>query len=171
MGSSIGNFFTNLWSNISSFFAGIPEFFSNFWTNLRDFIVGIFVPEDGWFESQYDELQTSLINKIDITEYVKAFNNLQEINEGDIAGLDVNFRDYKIGDTNNFIATPKKWIDFDFVLKYKNTWFVWCRAVTWIFFIIYNINQFLKVLWGRSASDGSSVAQHFNSSSNNINIG
>ena len=109
-------------------------------------------------------MKSSLTSKIDITEYVKAFNNLQEINDGDIAGLDVNFRDYKIGDTNNYIATPKKWIDFDFVLKYKNTWFVWCRAVTWIFFIIYNINQFLKVLWGRTASDGSSAYKQLNNS-------
>lgn len=157
LGNAIGGFFSGLWDSISDFFAGIPEFFANFWNSLKNFFISIFVPEEGYFDNTINDLKSKFSERIDITEYQRAFTNLQEISEGDTAGLDVNFKDYKIGDTGKMLATPKKWVDFDFVLSHKETWFSWCRAVTWIFFIIYNINQFLKVLWGRTASDGSSL--------------
>lgn len=160
--NSIGDFFVGLWNSIADFFAGIPDFFANFWNAFTSFLIGIFVPEEGYYDNVFNDLKGELAQHIDTSTYQEAFSNLQEINEGETAGLDVNFKNYQIGD--RFLSTPKKWVDFDFVLQYKNKWFAWCRAFTWIFFIIYNINQALKVLWGRTATDGSTIVSSNNSS-------
>lgn len=173
LGSAIGGFFISLWTNIFNFFAGIPEFFSNFWNSFTSFLVGLFVPEEGYFDNTIENLKIKFTSKIDFTEYVRAFINLEEITSGDTAGLDVNFSNYRVGDTGAVISTPRKWIDFDFILKFKETWFSWCRAVTWLFFIIYNINQVSKILWGKTTEDGGNLVDHFNSSDNykNTHIG
>lgn len=54
------------------------------------------------------------------------------------------FGGYKIGD--KIISTGSNWINFNFILKHKQTWFQWCRGFSYIFFIIYNINQFIKLI-------------------------
>ena len=159
--SSVGNWFTSLWTNIQDFFAGIPEFFSNFWFNIQSFFISIFVPEDGYFDNTMSDIKQRLVEKIPYDEYMTLFKNLEDIDNGDTAGLDVNIKNYKIG--NYSLSTPKKWVNFDFVLKHKNTWFAWVRGFTYVFFVIYNINQFLKLLRGFTISDGSSK-----SSSNEI---
>lgn len=107
------------------------------------------------------DIQDRLIQKIPYNEYIKLFENLEDIKEGNPAGLEVNIQNYKIGD--KYLSTPKKWINFDFVLQHKNTWFAWVRGFTYVFFVIYNINQFLKLLRGFNISDGSAK-----SSSNEI---
>ena len=73
--------------------------------------------------------------------------------------MDVNFSGYKIGDTT--ISSGSNWVNFDFILKYKDTWFTWVCGFTYVFFVIYNANQFMKLLRGFSLSDGM-----YNSSSN-----
>ena len=99
------------------------------------------------------DIQDRLTDKIPYDEYIKLFKNLEDIKEGNPAGLNVGFSGYKVG--NKTIDTGNKWINFDFILKYKNTWFAWVRGFTYIFFVVYNINQFLKLLRGFSIADGS----------------
>lgn len=151
--------FTNNLNGIKNFFSGIPEFFTGFWDNLKNFLIGLFVPEDGYFDKIADNLKTRIINHFPYNVYQTAFENLKEISVADTAGLDVNFSDYKVGDTDLSVSTPKMWIPFNFILKYQNIWFTWVRVFCWIFSLIYTINQIIKLLKGSVASDGSHISQ------------
>ena len=104
------------------------------------------------------DIKQRLTDKIPYDEYINFFENLEDITDGETAGLDVNFSGYKIGDTT--VSTGSNWVDFDFILKYKNTWFAWVRGFTYVFFVVYNINQFLKLLRGFSIADGSSKSSN-----------
>lgn len=151
---NVGLWFGGLFDNIKDFFSGIPEFFALFWDTLRDFFIGLIVPEDDYFSNLLDNFKMELNNKMPYDVYVDAFNNLKEITEGDVAGLDVNFSNYNVGATGWTISTPKKWIPFEFILKYQQKWFTWVRVFTWIFSLIYTINQVSKILKGSTISDG-----------------
>lgn len=143
-----------MFDNIKDFFSGIPEFFALFWDTLRDFFIGLIVPEDDYFSNLLDNFKRELNNKMPYDVYVDAFNNLKDITEGDVAGLDVNFSNYNVGATGWTISTPKKWIPFELILKYQQKWFTWVRVFTWIFSLIYTINQVSKILKGSTISDG-----------------
>ncbi len=124
----------------------------------------LFVPEENFFENTTNELKTLLAEKIPYEAYLELFENVKDINEGDLAGLEVNFSNYKIGNTE--ISTNKNWLRFDMILKYKQTWFQWCRGFTYIFFIIYNLNQLIKFLRGFSVADGSALSSSISNSNN-----
>lgn len=67
------------------------------------------------------------------------------------------------------ISTNDNWIKFDMILKYKQTWFQWCRGFTYIFFIIYNLNQLVKFLRGFSVADGSAMSSTLSNTGNSNN--
>lgn len=152
--NSVGGWFSEKTNSILNFFAGIPEFFSNFWQGLREFFIGIFVPEDDYFENIMADIKSSFATKIPYEDFKNIFEDIKVI-EGSESGLDVNFSGYKIG--NKTISTGNNWIKFDFILRHKNTWFAWCRGFTYIFFIIYNINQFIKFLGRLGVVDGGHI--------------
>lgn len=157
--SSVGSWFDSLWTNIQDFFAGIPEFFSNFWFNIQSFFISIFVPEDDYFDNIMTDIKESFRNKIPYEDFSSLFEDIQDV-DSSTSGLDVNFSGYKIG--NKKISTGSNWVRFDFVLKHKDTWFAWCRGFTYIFFIIYNINQFLKFLGRLGVVEGSNMSTNNN---------
>lgn len=111
---------------------------------LGDLLKRLFVPEDNYFSNLIEEFKILLSEKIPYEAYVELFENLQDVSEGDESGINVNFNNYQIGDEK--ISTGDNWVKFDFILKHKQTWFQWCRGFTYIFFIIYNINQFIKFI-------------------------
>lgn len=141
--------------NIIQFFSGIPEFFSNFWSFFSDFLIHIFVPEDDYFDNTINDIKSCFRDKIPYEDFMKLFEDVKDV-EGSSSGLNVNFSGYKIGDKT--IETGNNWVRFDFVLKHKDTWFAWCRGFTYIFFIIYNINQFLKFLGRLGVVEGSNLS-------------
>lgn len=164
LGTNIGNdfstlkdklseHFTNNLNGIKNFFSGIPDFFSSFWDNLKNFLIGLIIPEDGYFQKIGDNIKTRIVNHFPYNVYETAFDNLKEISTGDIAGLDVHFSDYKVGDLS--VSTPKMWFPFELILKHQNIWFTWVRVFCWIFSLIYTLNQITKVLAGFTISDGS----------------
>ena len=166
MGTNIGNdfsslrdklaeHFTNNLNGIKNFFSGIPDFFTGFWDNLKNFLIGLIVPEDGYFQKIGDNIKTRIINKFPYNVYQTAFDNLKEISQGDIAGLDVHFSNYKIGETDLSVSTPNMWLPFELILKHQNIWFTWVRVFCWIFSLIYTLNQIIKILKGSTATDGS----------------
>lgn len=136
------NFLIEIISYINPFsenFFGIKlvEFFG-------DLLKKLFVPSDTYFSDLQTEFKELLKEKIPYEAYIELFENLKDVTEGDPSGLNVNFNNYQIG--NQKISTGENWVKFDIVLKYKQTWFQWCRGFTYIFFIIYNINQFIKLI-------------------------
>lgn len=65
----------------------------------------------------------------------------------------VNFPEYKIHD--NLSVKLSKFIDFSFVGKYKDTWFIWCRVVFYIMILIFNISNVIKFFNGHTVTEGS----------------
>lgn len=112
-------------------------------------------------------MKQQFAEKIPYQAYLELFENIQDISEGELAGLNVNFNGYKIGNTE--IKTENNWIKFDMILKYKQTWFQWCRGFTYIFFIIYNLNQLIKFLRGFSVADGSALSSTLAGTGNSNN--
>lgn len=153
--SNVGEFFNNQWDNTRNFFSNIPDFFKSFWDNFSSFLVGIFVPEDGYFDSLFNDFKQKLADKIPYDTYVNNLDTINNLDTDDISSSDLNvgFGNYRLGDTDVTVSTSDNWVNFDFVLKYKEIWFKWCRAITWLFFIIYNLNQILKLFRGFSISD------------------
>lgn len=120
---------------------------------------GYLFQKNGYFENLVSDLKETIQEKIPYQTYVDSFNIIKDIAEGERAGLNVEISDYKIGDTT--ISTGSHWIDFDFVLKHKQKWFSWCRGFTWIFFVIYNINQVIKLFSNRTVIDGANkISEH-----------
>lgn len=67
--------------------------------------------------------------------------------------------DIKYGNMN---FNAKKFIDFSWVSKYKNTWYAWVRGFVFIFLIIYNINQIIKLFRGYNVAEGISKVSESN---------
>lgn len=109
--------------------------------------------KNGYYDNAIDNIKNKLSQKIPHYAYINVFERLQDDTSANSDSLDVNFSGYKIGDTT--ISSGRNWVNFDFILKYKNTWFTWVRGFTYVFFVIYNANQFMKLLRGFSLSDGS----------------
>lgn len=153
--------FGSLFENVSNILSYINPFDENFLGRkiielLGDLLKNLFVPKEDFFNNTTNELKTLLSEKIPYEAYLELFENVKDVSQGDPAGLNINFNNYKIG--NKEIATGKNWIKFDMILKYKQTWFQWCRGFTYIFFIIYNLNQLIKFLRGFSVADGSAIS-------------
>ncbi len=111
---------------------------------IGNLLKSLFVPNNNYFSNLIEEFKALLAEKIPFEAYVQLFENIKDVNEGNPSGLNISFNNYQLG--NKKISTGQNWVKFDLFLKHKQTWFNWCRGFTYIFFIIYNINQFVKFL-------------------------
>lgn len=85
------------------------------------------------------------------------FETVKQVESGNDIAIDLN--GYKIGNMN---FNVKKFVDFSWVSKYKNTWYAWVRGFVFVFLIIYNINQVIKLLRGYNVADGFSKLSESN---------
>lgn len=111
----------------------------------------MFVPSDGYFDNKIENIKSNISKKIPYQDYVDLFETVKQVQSGEDISIDLN--GYKVGNMN---FNTKKFIDFSWITKYKNTWYSWVRGVLFIFLIIYNINQCIKLFRGYSISEGSS---------------
>lgn len=79
------------------------------------------------------------------------FETIKTVQTGE--DLSINLPEYQIA--NNLKVKQDKFINFGRITKYKQTWYSWVRGFTFIFLIIYNINQITKFLRGINVADGS----------------
>lgn len=108
--------------------------------------------KNGYYDNAINNIKNKLAQKIPHYAYINVFERLKDETQANENGLNINFNNYNIG--NKKIATGSNWVRFDLILKYRNTWFAWIRGFTYVFFVIYNANQFMKLLRGFSLSDG-----------------
>lgn len=101
---------------------------------------------------------------MDFSSYQQAFSDLQNITDSDSSSLDIESNEYSIT-SDKKISFPKKWLNFDIVLKYRDVWFEWIRVFCWVFVIIYNINQITKILRRSTATDGGNFINLLNNDS------
>ena len=143
----------NFLSDIVSF---INPFSENFFVYklielLGDLLQWLFVPDDEYFSSNIDNLKSSLSAKIPYDDYIEIFGTIENVESGNTSN--VNLNGYIVGgkqfSLNNFI-------NFNWILQYKETWYSWARGIIFILLIIYNINQIMKLFRGYSVSEGNS---------------
>lgn len=126
------------------------EWIGNFFTDLWDLFVGLFVPEENYFTDKINNMKYKISQKIPYQDYIDMFETVKQVQSGEDITIDLN--GYKIGNTN---INAKKFIDFSWVSKYKNTWYSWVRAFVFVFLIIYNINQIIKLFRGYNVAERS----------------
>lgn len=109
----------------------------------------MFVPSDGYFDNKIENIKSNISKKIPYQDYVDMFETVKQVQSGEDISIDLN--GYKVGNMN---FNTKKFIDFSWITKYKNTWYSWVRGVLFIFLIIYNINQVMKLFRGYNVAEG-----------------
>ena len=97
-----------------------------------------------------EELKSKIAEKIPYQDYVNLFETIKTVESGE--SLSIDLPEYKVSD--DLTVKKDKFIDYGKVTKYKNTWYGWVRGFTFIFMIIYNINQITKFLRGINVADG-----------------
>lgn len=113
----------------------------------------LFVPADNFFTDNINDIKEKLSQKIPYQDYVTLFETIKTVSTGE--DLSIDLPEYKI--SSDLTVKQKKFIDFGKVTKYKETWYGWVRGFTFIFMIIYNINQITKFLRGINVADGASA--------------
>lgn len=118
---------------------------------LKDLLNLLFVPDNNFFSSHLDDLKYKLSEKIPYQDYIDMFETIQQVESGE--DININLEGYKIGNNTYNI---KDFINFNWITKYKKTWYSWIRGITFVLLIIYHINQMMKLFRGYSIGDGSS---------------
>lgn len=111
----------------------------------------LFVPSENYFPSNFEMIKNNLESKLGYQAYIDIFGTLEDITESGASTVD--FKGYQIGNLN---ISQEKFINFSFITKYKDTWYGWVRGVTFVFLVIYNLNQLLKLIRGINLADGHS---------------
>lgn len=111
----------------------------------------LFVPDENYFNSNIENLKTSLSSKIPYDDYIEIFGTIENVEGSNTSN--VNLNNYTVGgkqfSINNFI-------DFGWILQYKENWYSWARGIIFILLIIYNINQIMKLFKGYGIGEGNS---------------
>lgn len=119
---------------------------------LGNLLKSLFIPEDGYFENEFNEVKSKLNNKIPYETYLSALNEIGSVPVAvDERDVSIALENYKISD--NLTINLNNFIDFGIFTKYKNTWYGWCRAVIYPLLIFYWLNQISKFLNHYSVSD------------------
>ncbi len=148
------NFFADLLDYLNPFSENfilkiLFNWIGNFFTALWELFVGLFVPEENYFTDRINDMKYRVSQKIPYQDYVEMFETVKQVQSGEDITIDLN--GYEIADKKlNF----RKFIDFSWVSRYKNTWYAWVRGFVFVFLIIYNINQIIKLFRGYNVADG-----------------
>ena len=118
---------------------------------LGNLLEWLFVPDDNYFNNNIDNLKSSLGEKIPYEDYIDMFGDIENVEGGNTSNINL----------NGYIVAGKQFglnnfINFSWILQYKETWYSWARGIVFILLIIYNINQIMKLFRGYSVGDGNS---------------
>ena len=151
------NFILNdVFTFLSDIVSFINPFSENFFVYklielLGDLIQWLFVPDDEYFSSNIDDLKSDLSTKIPYEDYIDMFGDIENVEGGNTSNINL----------NGYIVAGKQFglnnfINFNWILQYKDTWYSWARGIVFILLIIYNINQIMKLFRGYSVGEGNS---------------
>ena len=116
---------------------------------LGNLLKSLFVPSDNFFSNNFGNIKEKLQTKLGYQAYIDIFGTLEDIDESGATTIDIH--NYKVGNLN---INMDKFINFSFITKYKDTWYGWVRAFTFVALIAYNINQIYKLIRGTNLADG-----------------
>lgn len=160
------NFLTDIVSYLNPF---SDKFFGKKIIDLiGDLLKTLFIPSDDYFSNVKETLLSDLETKLPYNDYITMFSTVLDVSvDGQLE--DISIDNLQIGDLN--ISLPK-FIDFSIITKYRFTWYSWVRGFTYIFLLLYHINQIVKFLRGYTVSDGSFGIIEFHSTNNaNLRLG
>lgn len=122
----------------------------------------MFVPSDDYFSNVKETLLSDLETKLPYNDYITMFSTVLDISvDGQIEDISIN--NLQVGDLS--ISLPN-FIDFSIITKYRSTWYAWVRGFTYIFLLLYHVNQIVKFLRGYTITDGSISSIEFHSTNN-----
>lgn len=107
------------------------------------------MPEEDYFDNQVNDIKLKISEKIPYYDYVQMFGTLEQVTSGD--DISVGISGYEVGGQH---FSDSDFIDFGFITRYKDIWFSWVRGFVFVFLIIYNINQVIKLFRGYNVADG-----------------
>ena len=120
---------------------------------LGDLLKWLFITKDDYFSNIKETLLSDLRTKLPYESYINMFSTILDIaDDGQMSDISIN--NYKVENLN--INMPN-FIDFSIITQYRSTWYMWVRGFTFIFLIIYHINQINKFLRGFNITDGSII--------------
>lgn len=131
------------------FLNGVLEWCGNFFSDLGEFFIGLFVPEEDYFDNQINDLKAKISEKLPYYDYVQLFGTIEQVTSGE--DIKIGLNGYDIGGTT---FNDNDFIDFSFITKYRDVWYSWVRGFVFVFLIIYNCNQIIKLLRGYNVADG-----------------
>lgn len=123
---------------------------------IGNLLHNLFIPKDDFFSSHIDDIKYKILQKIPYQDYIDMFETIKQVKED--GNLSVSLENYDFG--NGLTYNNKKFIDFSFISKYKNIWHAWVRGFIFIFLIIYNINQIMKLFRGYNVAEGMSKIEN-----------
>ena len=125
------------------------DWLGDFFSNLGNFFVSLFVPEEDYFENQVNDIKDKISEKIPYYDYVQLFGTLEQVQSGD--DITVGISGYEVGGHQ---FSDSDFVDFGFITQYKDIWYSWVRGFVFVFLIIYNVNQIIKLFRGYNVADG-----------------
>lgn len=119
---------------------------SNIVNGIINGIKELFLPADNFFDNIVAEIKQNIATKIPYEVYLDVFGSLTDGSYYDgEKDLNIKLEGYKISDN---LTINQDFINFDNIIKYKDTWYSWIRGFIFILLIIYNLNEAIKLLRG-----------------------
>jgi len=106
-------------------------------TAILDGIKDFFVPSDNYFSDKFEDLRTTLSDKLAIDSLTALFTSLDSVNSD-------GFNDINI----SIMGTNATILDADPINQNIETIRNWVRGFVFFFLVLYNINQVLKLIRG-----------------------
>lgn len=157
----IGSFFHTLWEWLGKLWDSIKGIPGAIIDLLGQLLQWLFVPSDDFFSSNIEEIKQQISQKIPYDDYVSLFETIKTVESGESFSIDL--PEYQV--SSDLKIKQDKFIDFGNITKYRDKWYGWVRGFTFIFLIIYNINQITKFLRGINVADGATLVGQNNEGS------
>ena len=120
--------------------------------NIWNGIVNLFVPEEGYFENEFNTLKQAFELKLSYQSYIDLFEQTKDVVANEQVSIAMN--GLQVGGLN--ISMPK-FISFDLIERAKPYYFPWIRGITFIILIISAINTIYHFVRGSNLSDVSNT--------------
>ena len=106
------------------------------------------MPEEGYFEEEFDKLKEALSQRISYQSYVDIFEQTQDVLADEQISISMN--NLQVAGLN---ITIPNFIDFEFIETCKQFYFPWIRGMAFLLLAVGCINNVYKLIRGKSLFD------------------
>lgn len=112
---------------------------------IGDLLKTLFIPKEDYFSNKFTILKESFSERLSYQSYIDILEQTELIVAHEQLSIDLD--NYVVGSNTLSI---NKFIDFSIFDKYKSTYYGFVRGFTYIFLVLYVINNFYKLIRGTS---------------------